>query len=332
MAEMNEGNIKLDLNEFSLQIFLIGGGKGDGEGILILFLSKDEVFRTISIDCCKAVISGTESNLLEKVLKSFKVDKIDCFVWTHPHEDHTKGLDTLIDSFYRKSSIGVLPKQIYGNDNDIVKMKDYPMTVLKKFNSKFKKKNLKSIDCQCKEMCSVYAFNIEDTLTGHIASVQLYCLTPMAFLLDDKRRTGKKISDTYLNDISLSLILDIDGYSFFFGGDASDKTLKECNTDSLYKCRWIKVPHHASKTSSNVISYFNNSVDSAAVISFLSQQLPNSEVLRKYQGITQQIYVTQKEKTDVSGFGMIRYCYTFKDSAVQLKVTRYGNAYKYDEK
>ena len=101
--------------------------------------------------------------------------------------------------------------------------------------------------------------------------------------------------------------------------------------DSLYKCRWIKVPHHASKTSSNVISYFNNSVDSAAVISFLSQHLPNSEVLRKYQGITQQIYVTQKEKTDVSDFGMIRYCYTFKDSAVQLKVTRYGNAYKYDE-
>lgn len=328
MAVVN-ANIKLDFNDFSLLIYVAGGEKGEGEGILILFLNREHVIRTISMDCCKATVNGTDFNILHSLLNRHKVKKIDCFVWTHPHDDHSNGLDELIEYHYRKGSIGILPKQIYGTNNDIVNIKTMPKRVLKKFNTKFRKKSLKSIDCQCREKRCVYSFDMEDVITGEVKNVRLYCLTPMAFLLDDRRRNNKKISDSLLNDISLSLVLDVDGYCYFFGGDAPDKSIKETDTDYLYGCKWIKIPHHGSKTAKGIVSYFNKNVDSAVVASFLSCQLPCKTVMDKYSTITNQVYVTQKTKTDSKGFGMVQYVYSFRNSGVQLNIKRYGNAYKY---
>ena len=325
-----DNKLKVDFNNFSIQIYVIGGQNGNGEGILILFLNGSDVIRTITMDSCTAVINGTECNLLDKLLQHYHVKKIDCFVWTHPHDDHSNGLVRLVDTYYRKGSIGVIPKQIYGTNHDIVNMRQLSNKVLKKINSKFNKKNIKSIDCQSNEKRCVYSFELEDSITGQTKDVNLYCLTPIDFMLDDKRRQQKKISDSLLNDISLSLILDVDGYCFFFGGDAPDKSLKESDTSSLYGCKWIKIPHHGSKTAKKVIQFFNGEVDSAVTASFLTQQLPSKDVLDKYKDITKQIYVTQKTKKDVSAFGMIGYLYSFRDSGVQLKITRYGNAYKYE--
>ena len=251
-------------------------------------------------------------------------------MWTHPHDDHSNGLDELIEKYHRKNSIAVIPKQIYGTENDIVNMKPMSKNVLKKFNSRFKKKNLKSIDCQCQEKRCVYSFYLEDIISGNIKSIKLYCLTPMDFLLDDKRRSSSKLSDSLLNDISLSLILDVDGYCYFFGGDAPDKTLKEVDMNYLYGCKWIKIPHHGSKTSREIVQCFNKNVDSAVTASFLTCQLPSKDVLNKYKDITKQIYITQKAKNDVCDFGMVRYIYSFRNLGVQVNIKRYGNAYKYE--
>ena len=299
--------IKLDFNDFSLLIYVAGGQNGNGEGILVLFLHKEEIIHSISIDCCKAMVNEAEYNLIDGLLRHHQVKKIDCFVWTHPHDDHSEGLDELIDKYYKRGCIGVIPKQIYGTDNDIVNIKPLSKKVLRKFNSKFKKKNLKSIDCQCQEKRLVYSFDLEDSLSEQIKTVNLYCLTPIDFILDDKRRNDAIISDSQLNEISLSLILDVDGYCFFLGGDATDRVLKEADTSSLYGCRWIKIPHHGSKTTEESIQFFNNSIDSAVTTSFLTNHLPNEGVLEKYKNITNQIYITQKSKEDVNDFGMVRY-------------------------
>lgn len=329
MAQI-DNTCQIDINEFTIRIFVVGGQKGDGEGILILFFNGSNVIRTISIDCCQTIIHERECNLLCELLEHFHVENIDCFVWTHPHDDHSKGLDGLVDKYYRKSSIGIIPKQIYGVGNDIVKMRPTSMKVLRKINSKFSKKNLKSIDCQENEKRCVYSFQLEDIFSSRILPVSLYCLTPIDFILDDKRRNNQTISDSLLNEISLSLILDVDGYCFFFGGDAPDKTLKETDRQSLYGCKWVKIPHHGSKSSMNAVSSFNRAVDSAVAVSFLSQKLPNKEVIERYKTVTNQIYITQKSKEDPHPFGMVEYLYSFKDSRVQLKITRYGNAYKYE--
>lgn len=197
-----ENTYKFDFNDFSIHIYIVGGKNGDGEGILVLFMDRDKVIRSISMDCCKADVSGVECNLLNSLLDHYKVKNVDCFVWTHPHDDHSNGLDELIEKYHRKNSIAVIPKQIYGTDNDIVNMKPMSKKVLKKFISRFKKKKLRSIDCQCQEKRCVYSFYLEDTISGDIKSIKLYCLTPMDFLLDDKIRSSKKLSDSLLNDIS----------------------------------------------------------------------------------------------------------------------------------
>ena len=132
-----------------------------------------------------------------------------------------------------------------------------------------------------------------------------------------------------LNELSLTLVLDIDGYRFYFGGDAPDKMILKSNNDDLLKCRWIKIPHHASYSSQGVIPVLNNHVDSAVATAFLSEGLPRLKVLDKYTERSDHIFVTQKSPDDVNPYGVIEYEYKFAGPSVELQIRYFGNAYKY---
>lgn len=143
------------------------------------------------------------------------------------------------------------------------------------------------------------------------------------YVVGGEKGEGEGILILFLNGSEVMHTITIDCCKAVY------KTLKETNTAELNRCRWIKIPHHGSKTAKNAVQFFNHNVDSAVTTSFLSCNLPCDEVLRQYKNTTSKIYVTQKDKNAKSDFGMVRYEYSFKNSSVQLKITRFGNAYKY---
>lgn len=327
MGELVDAHISLDT--FFIQIYIIGGNNGNGESILILFCDEEKVIKTIAIDSCVAKINGESVVIAGKLLETYKVNKIDCFIWTHPHNDHTKGLQKLIEKYFSNSSIIVIPKQIYGGENNIVKVSHLCEKTIRFINNRFKSNNIKSIDCDVQEKRKVYTFTLQEEFSGKEIHCNVYCLTPTSYILDDiKRNEGKKLSKSELNILSISFILDIEGYYFFFGGDASDRTLLNTNNGDIKKCRWIKIPHHASSTAENFIDHLEQDIDSAVTTAFHSQKLPNTSILDKYKRRTDYVYITHKQK-DKKGIGMVKYEYRFKDNDVQLTISTYGNAYQY---
>ena len=324
-------NVKkyVSFNNMIVRLFVLGG-YGSGESIVVIFFHGDDVVFSIVIDCCMTKYDEEDIILPVKLLHYYGVKKLDCIVWTHPHDDHSYGMDKLITDYYGKNTIGILPKQLYAEDNSVVKMSGMCKRVLNTFNKKFSKKNLKSMDCLEGEARNLFTFPLFDTATDQKKEIKLFCLTPIDYYLDDKLRKGKQFNDSLLNDLSLTLVLSFDNYYFFFGGDAPDKTILKSNREYLGGCRWIKIPHHSSQTALEMISMLNKNIDSAASTTFFANQLPKVEVLNKYVDRTENVYVTQKNMPDAFSYGMIEYEYKFGGPVVELHIKRYGNAYKYE--
>ena len=310
MAKINDDKKYVSFNNLIVRLFVIGGN-GSGESIVVIFCDGNDVFFSMVVDSCETDFQGGKVILPIKVLQHYGVKKLDCVVWTHPHDDHSCGMEKIIMDYYGKKTIGVLPKQLYTEDNSVVKMSGLCKRVLNVFNKKFAKKNLKSMDCQECDTRSLLRMPLFDIETGKEKTIELFCLTPIDYLLDDKLRNNKQFSNSLLNELSLTLILSYDDYCFYFGGDAPDKTILKSNLMDIERCRWIKIPHHSSDTAKNMISKINKNIDSAVSTTFLKSNLPKKEILDQYYSRANNVYVA---KGDVAGdfkFGMVGYEYKF---------------------
>lgn len=330
MAKVKNNKRYVSFNNLKVRLFVLGGN-GSGESIAVIFCDGDIVVFSMVIDSCMTNFEGESIILPEKVLQRYGVKKLDCIVWTHPHDDHSEGMGELIAEYYGKKTIGVLPKQLYNENNSVVEMSGLCKRVLNIFNKKFSKKNLKSMDCQESEARPLLKIPFFDVETDMKKEIELFCLTPIDYYLDDKLRNGKKYSSSLLNDLSLSMVLCFDSYCFYFGGDAPDKTILKSNREYLKNSRWIKIPHHSSETAIEMISLTNKQIDSAASTTFFTNQLPKVEVLNKYVDRTENVYVTQQNMPEAFTYGMIEYEYKFGGPIIELKIKRYGNAYKYEK-
>lgn len=316
------------LNNLTGHIFVMGGS-GIGESIVVIMESDGCIVFSMLIDSCIATINNDQVILPVKLLQKYRVAKLDCIAWTHPHDDHSQGMNEIISQYYGKKSIGIIPKHLYGEGRNIVKLSECCNKVLKSFNHTFKKKNLKSMDCQENEVRKLMEITLSDYETGKEKQLVLNCLSPMAEKLDDKIRNCQLLANSQLNELSLTLTLVLDNYRFYFGGDVPDSVIIHTNSKELEQSRWIKIPHHGSQSSKSLTGMLNRQLDSAACTAYSSQGLPNNDVLSEYNKRTERLYITHQANNNAHSFGMIEYEYIFEGAEITLNIRRYGNAYKY---
>lgn len=82
-------------------------------------------------------------------------------------------------------------------------------------------------------------------------------MTPLAHKILKKLEANKSIKG---NDISISAILRIGKYGFFFGGDAENDELSEISNEYLHNLTFVKIPHHGSPTSDKLPSIISKEV------------------------------------------------------------------------
>ena len=321
------GQIKVDVSFDNLRVIIyVFGGKGVGESILGILTSNDKPFYTFVIDSCES----DEINPVIKTLDKYNIKKVDLLFWTHPHDDHSVGMENLITSFYRKGTVGIIPMHLFDRSQDVVEITEVCSRVLKAFHKKFKKKNLRSIECMPHECREVAGVEMNDKFTHETKRCSFQVLTPIDYVLDDKIRSGEKLSKSMLNHTSLSVIMDFDGYCFYFGGDVQNASINQCDTERLNSCRWVKIPHHGSSGSTSLVGKLGANIDTANSTTYLSQPLPVDEVLKRYhEDKKAQVYVTQEKTEDTASFGIIKYVYDFSGDEIEADVYLYGNAYKY---
>ena len=101
-----------ELKDLFIKIYLIGF-EMQGESCIFLIYSKEprrKLIYSIVMDCYK----DSEINEVEEICKSeLGQEKLDMLVWSHPHDDHTVGLDEIIKKYCGEQTKIILANIFY---------------------------------------------------------------------------------------------------------------------------------------------------------------------------------------------------------------------------
>lgn len=285
------------------------GYKNKGESIVFFLKVDGKAVYTGLVDCYEEESENAALRLLEKE----GVSVFDFVCWTHPHDDHTLGLDKILQGYCNENTFFWMPP-ITTTD-----LENYCQSAQKTYGNIFKivesrKRNKINIYTVCnyqkleKLVCSGNC-----STNSHI--FEIWSFAPdSSSLLKNQIRGNTDMGNLY----SIGLIVNIGHFYIVLAGDVEDCTLKsipELNFDLKDRVDYVKIPHHASKSASFLVDRFNDMGVSAPSVAtttlFRVNKLPDKEVLKKYflWGKDIEIYSTgniNNPDEDKSGVGIVR--------------------------
>lgn len=326
------GETRIPISKYSnvlMKIFVIGY-RNMGESIVILFLDKgrnNEVLYSIVIDSFIYGSGKREVNKTDEILRKYGVENISCLIWTHPHLDHTKGLKHVILKHCRFNTPIYISPHFYNKENDLIK-------ITKKENQELVDNlftlNRLSKDRVSRPIVSPRKYtNLEQMIFEGFSDsmrINIDAVAPYSSILDDY--VGKDKYNLNPNMVSIAFILSVDDYYFFFGGDTTNEHIDRINTAYLQKCVFVKIPHHASTTSNNLLELLNPDVlENVCTTQFKNgrSNLPNMDILSAYKHIAKHVTITGDDTHRSTDYGMIEYEYSF-DKRLTTTIHLHGNA------
>lgn len=289
-----------------IDIYLVGY-KQEGESIIFIIYANDTINYVGVIDSYE--INGFNKTL--EILNELKIKIINLLCWTHPHKDHSLGIDKLVELTDKTSKI-VIPS---GLERIEEQLKSDVLDSYTKINEKSKEKNNYSVlqisQDQKLDRCILYKYNDGDLVDYEF---KMIALAPHSSIIQKKHvSTSKEIK---VNDYSIAFYIELGPCTFLFGGDIEDNCLEKLDIEDLPESyEYVKIPHHASTTSELIFETIfdeetNNTI--ACTTTMSKSHLPDEYMIKKYKTNTQEVYCTDnsmsfiKEKDKKScGKGLI---------------------------
>lgn len=319
------------ISDLRVLVYVIGYGCY-GESTVLLIMNGDDVYYSVVIDSYQyqphkgsPFINKAVDILLQK-----RVSHLDILCWTHPHDDHSRGITTILKKFCDEDTIVLYPMYLEDNIADIVKLNQVSKHAVESILDINKSGKVKAcpvgvIEAQYN---NVDEFEIINTFDEEdVREVRINVLTPISHMLTTYVN-DKKCDDP--NELSITLTLDVDGYVFYFGGDTTNDHIDASNRKIIGRCRFIKIPHHASYTADHLPGLLNtDSIDAVctSVFEWGKSHNPNKDVIQKYQKFFTNIYTTNKSLTKEK-HGIIMYEYDFSTGFPSCDVHIEGNVGK----
>ncbi|MBR3519763.1 MAG: hypothetical protein IKN77_06580 [Paludibacteraceae bacterium] len=319
-----------------VSLFVIGY-KNIGESIVVLFRDKTNEGEKVVMSMVVDSYETKELKLVNEVLKKHNVQNLDFVCWTHPHWDHSPGIDELIKKMFHNDIVIFTPKFYYPNlTSDLLRGESERADEIFSNIWKLVEKhpNIKEIwrtisangDC----FTNTYPMCISPNDDNEYKELIFHFLTPLGYRTDKYAIKGNQFSKP--NELSVSFVMSIDGYDFYFGGDAENEHVMGIDTETIKNMRWIKVPHHCSNGAINIANNLGPQFDYAASTVYKSSGLPNKDVQNIYAKAGS-LHMTQLEELgdyylDYE-YGIVQYDYHFKKNEAFVDITTYGNAGQY---
>lgn len=315
------------LKSFRVYCYIVGYRR-QGESIVVLFVDTSTdphtVLYSIVIDC----YIYEHINLTRRILEKHGVDSMSLLCWTHPDLDHSVGLAELVENKTSNDTIVLLPEYFHNKGTDVVTLKNKDAKVvvdnifMKNGNAGIKISHI-AVPPGGSVLVKELLIKSSDESERELP-VKIECLTPQSTKITDYYKYGKKYA--LRNDISISLLIDIDEYCFFFSGDITNEMIEEDIADAdLKSCRFIKVPHHGSPSSIEMLNHLGEDVDVAA-FTRKTIKLPDNDIYNAYKDNVQVVSVTGTINHESSKYGIVLYEYDFSGDDVLVTVTPYNNA------
>ncbi len=307
-------------NQIKIENYVIGYSK-EGESIVVLFKYDDIVFYSIIIDSYEINI-----NKAEEILNKNKIKKINVLIWTHPHSDHSIGIEKILDNFCNKDTKIVIP-----NIDQSLK-KDIPINCQEIYD-KFTTVNLNNKKSQGSLIYGMYNLPIYKSFInwrGEQLTFNIYCTSPVTkFLANNKFTTS-----TNINDYSLSILIEFNNVMFIYGGDIENKTINYLVNEGLLfdNIVFLKAPHHGSNSTNSIFKLVNILEDTICAVTNYNNgdiSLPNEEMVEEYSKKTNELYLFNKNHKELN-FGILKSEFIMVDSKnIIFSNNVYGRAYHY---
>jgi len=319
-----------------VSLFVIGY-KNIGESIIVLFRDKTDEGEGVIMSMVIDSYETRELKLVYEVLKKYNVQKLDFVCWTHPHWDHSPGIDKLIKKMFHDDIVIFSPKFYYPNlTSDL--LKDESKKADEIFSNIWKlvekhpniKEIWRTISANGDYITNVYPMHILSNDDTDSKELFFRFLTPLGYRTDEYATGGKQFSKP--NELSISFVMSLNDYDFYFGGDTENEHVMGIDAEIIKNMRWIKVPHHCSNGAINIANNLGPRFDYAASTVYKLSGLPNKAVQNIYAKAGS-LHMTQLEEVGdyhlEYEYGIIQYDYHFKKNEAFVDITTYGNAEQY---
>lgn len=255
------------------------------------------------------------------------IDNIDLLCWTHPDEDHSKGLLKLINEKCNSSTTFLLPEGIYGKESDIINYNPENIEVINKINSFNKIRNyaVRSVSVH-PELCQEVLKNIyKDSINPTSVTFSISALAPCSPLL--RRRIEKEPHKVKKNDFSIALLINIEELQFLLSGDIENQTIGMIAEEYLSDLCFIKIPHHTSKSANALLKKLDdsNKVSVVCTTVYASNFLPDSQLISEYKKYCDKFHSTGLRSDKGEAFGVVEYEFDVIEKEVS-KLELLGNA------
>ena len=320
------------ISDLKILVYVIGY-RCYGESIVFLIKDSDKVYYSIVIDSYQYKPSKGSPfiNKAADILRDHKVEHLDLLCWTHPHDDHSKGITTIIEKYCDEDTFVIYPANIENNVADIVEMKQVSKDAVNKILEINRNGAVRAcpIGVVQERYNNIDEFRIIDSYDdNNVRNVRINAITPISNMLTRYVNRGK-CDDP--NELSVSLVIDINDFGFYFGGDTTNEHIDASNKDLIGKCRFIKIPHHASATADHLLSFLNKEKIDAVCTSVFTwgrSSNPNPKVIKSYQTYFKNIYSTNINLKK-EGYGIILYKYDFSRGYPVCNIYTEGNVGKF---
>lgn len=321
-------------DNLNINIFTIGYTP-EGESIVFIIWSGKDILYTGVIDSYER----NNINQTKKLLDDLNISRIDMLCWSHPDYDHSVGLEKLFD-YLDEKSVFVIPSNVVEYRDKIEHRYKAIWDFISKeqlISSSQRKNGYKPIKCEIQYIAdSTSVCNLPCTSFSKGASIYEFSLK--SFLPKSRYTYRGEFNEKCMevNGFSVGVVLQLGEFCAVFASDCHDNYIKKIDSIQFTEyCDFLKIPHHGSKTSTEIINCFNSAfekeykINVSTVTTKKASRLPASEAMEKYKAVCENIiYTDEMENGFEYGIGVVsvdvtdienRYMYNFFGNAGLIK-------------
>ncbi|MBP3821662.1 hypothetical protein J6G99_08485 [bacterium] len=314
-------------NDAKINIFIVGY-KNIGESIVIEI--EDSKLQTPIcgvIDCYET----KNLNWALNFLNSKNVNKLQFLLWSHPDDDHSKGLDKILRKFKFNIdtlcvsdglSITEIDKSIKHNNHDNGNF-DYMADIfecIKEISECIEDKFI-SVNHSTRELKIPFLFSNGESIDFTIkpfAPLSTICLNEKIKLFDNI--INKENHSISKNKISIGFIITLGERKICFTGDMINEVLNyksyKNNLKELFEgVDVFKIPHHGGKSSDKFIDILPKIIEIASVTRYQTTN-PDLDIIKRYKQRSNKVLCTSKldYSQNVKDIGVIKISIPFDSS------------------
>lgn len=284
------------------------GYKEKGESIVFFLKADGKVIYSGLVDC---YVDSAENAVLT-LLEEENVHKFDFVCWTHPHDDHTLGMDKFLEEFCDEKTLFWMPPFI---SKDVESCSLAAQDIYKRLFEVLESKKRSKMNIREASDAKI----LEKFECCGNFSINPYIFEIRSFAPDSSLLASLKVRERFDmgNIYSVGLIINIGHFYIVLAGDVENRTIKmisDFNFDIEGRIDYLKIPHHSSGTADFLIDKFKEldiePPEVATTTVYRIHKLPDKQVLKKYfsWGGNTKIYSTgniEDAEYDKESIGMI---------------------------